>query len=108
MDGPSVVLTWIAVLGVDGYAEADGEVFVQDVWPGAVPLGPALAGAVGPTIPHGPLDPPTPRYIDVLLHGVRHLRFLLDTDAHVRDALNEHWRRHLAELTPALAGMYQW
>lgn len=47
-----------------------------------------------------------PRYIDVLLHGLRHLRFLLDSDATNAAALAEPWPQHLAPLTPALATMY--
>ena len=56
--------------------------------------------------PGSPLDPPSPRSVDVLLHAIRHLRFLLDTDDAVRPVLAGDWRRHLAHLQPAPAGRY--
>jgi len=51
--------------------------------------------------------PPVVRHVDVLLHALRHLRFLLDHDAAARAVLNEYWRRHLVAFAPALAGMYE-
>ncbi|GAA3430386.1 hypothetical protein ACQP10_38500 (plasmid) [Streptosporangium sandarakinum] len=102
-DRDAVVLTYIAVLGGHGSHE-----YVLDLWPEARPLSLGLTEAVGKPMPHGPIDPPTPRYIDVLLHAVRHLRFLLDTDTHAQAALDDLWQTHLYKLQPALAGMYQW
>jgi hypothetical protein len=40
------------------------------------------------------------------LHAIRHLAFLLKTDGTAAAALDDNWRRHLAEFEPALAQMY--
>lgn len=98
VDGPHLILTYMAVVHIPG--------LVHDFWPDALPVSLDLADAVGRPLPYTPTEPPIPRYIDVLLHGIRHLRFLLDTDATSAAALDEYWRRHLAELRPALARMY--
>ena len=97
-DGPAIVLTYVAVLRVSGY--------VLETWPDAAPVTAALLAAVGKAPPHGAADVPVPRVMDVLLHGLRHLRFLLDRDAETGAALDAHWRRHLRPLEPALAAMY--
>ena len=102
MDRDAVVLTYVAVLGGHGSHE-----YVRDVWPDARPISHELTDAVGKPFPHGPIEPPTPRYIDVLLHGIRHLRFLLDTDDSARAELDDYWQLHLYNLHPALAGMYR-
>ncbi len=101
-DRDAVVLTYVAVLGGHG-----SHAFVREAWPEARPLGPQLTDSVGKPFPHGAIEPPTPRYIDVLLHAIRHLRFLLDTDVSAQAALDEHWRQYLRQLQPALAGMYR-
>jgi hypothetical protein len=98
VDGPIVVLTYMAVIGIPGLA--------RDSWPTARPISLELANAVGKPLSYQPTEPPTPRYVDVLFHGLRHLRFLLDTDAANGAALDDYWRRHLAALNPALATMY--
>jgi hypothetical protein len=98
VDGPRLVLTYMAVLTIPGLA--------RDAWPTALPVSLDLANAVGKPLPYGPTEPPTPRYIDVLLHGLRHMRFLLDTDPGNSAALDDYWRGHLATLDPALATMY--
>jgi hypothetical protein len=99
VDGPGVVLTYVAVLRKPGYVRAN--------WPGAEPISPRLPRAVGRPLAHGAAEPPLPRHVDVLMHAVRHLRFLLDTDDTAAASLDAHWRRHLAEMTSALAGMYR-
>ena len=99
-DGPRVLLTYVALLQVPGGS------LVRDRWPDALPIGPGLADAVGAPPTNPPAEAPMPRYIDVLLHAVRHLRFLLDTDGAARTVMDDHWRRHLEDFTPALAGMY--
>ena len=81
--------------------------FVQDRYPGALPITPGLLGTVGRPAPHDAARSPVPRYIDVLMHSVRHLRFLRDTDAPTRDAMSGDWRRHLEPFEPALAMLYQ-
>lgn len=98
-DGPAVVLTYVVVL-----QPSSG--LVRDDWPEARPVSAQLPGAVGKPPVNSPTAPPAPRYVDVLLHAIRHLRFLLDTDSAARDALSGPWRQHLQHLEPALAGMY--
>jgi hypothetical protein len=98
VDGPHIVLTYIAVVSVDE--------LVRDTWPSASPISARLANVVGPATSGPALSEPVPRHIDVLFHGIRHLRFLLDTDATAQRALIDPWPRHLARLQPALAGMY--
>jgi len=99
-DGPTIVLTYMAVVKVAGY--------VRERWPDAVSVTAALAEAVGNAPPHGAAQVPVPRVVDVLLHGVRHLKFLTgpDGDAETAAALDVNWRRHLAPLKPALASMF--
>ena len=99
VDGQRFLLTHVAVIGVRG--------LVLDAWPNAQPVSLELANAVGKPLPYHPAEAPTPRYIDVLLHAIRHLRFLLDTDDGNAAAFDEHWRKHLKRLRPALAGMYR-
>jgi hypothetical protein len=98
-DGPHVILTYVVPLRVRS--------LVRDQWPHARPIGLALASAVGKPPPNDPVEPPAPRYIDVLMHALRHLRFLIDTDATNRDAMDPTLRRHLEPLEPALAKMYE-
>ncbi len=94
----STVLTYLAVVRVPG--------LVVGEWPGARPVTVALADHVGRPPTHGPVDPPAPRYIDVLVHGLRHLRFLLPRDATVAAAMPAPWGEHLAAFSPAIAKMY--
>ena len=97
-DGPTVVLTYMAVIADPG--------FVRDRWPDARPITAALAEAVGRPPTHAANEAPVPRYIDVLLHGLRHLTYLLDHDLTTAEAMGDLWRQHLEPLRPALAGMY--
>ena len=97
-DGPHVVLTYIAVFDPAG--------LVVETYPDALPLGDELLQAVGRPPTNHAADAPLPRYIDVLTHAVRHLRFLLDYDATARAATPQALARHLMRLTPALAGLY--
>jgi hypothetical protein len=99
VDGPAIVLTYVAVISSFG--------IVRDRWSDARPIGTGLADAVGKPPASSPVDPPEPRYIDVLMHALRHIRFLLDTDDMNSAVLDQRWRRHLASLEPALAGMYR-
>jgi hypothetical protein len=95
VDEPHLILTYIVVI--------QSTDLVREAWPKAAPISLDLAKAVGKPEPHGA---PVPRYIDVLMHGLRHLRFLLDTDTDNASALNQHWKYHLSQLQPALATMY--
>lgn len=95
---------YIAVLARPDIARAS--------WPQAAPIGRELAEAVGPAPPHGATDPPVVRDLDVLMHGLRHLRHELDANATTRAAFADAgvldvWLRHIGDLRPALAGMYQ-
>lgn len=98
-DGPAVLLTYVAVLGCGDLA--------IDQWRNAVPISAAVVDTVGLPAAGPAVDPPVVRHLDVLLHALRHVRQLLDTDAGAQAVLDERWRRHLAEWKPALAGMYQ-
>jgi hypothetical protein len=98
VDGPAVILTWI------GIARSNG--LVIDQWPHALPVTPELYEKVGKPITHAADEPPTPRDIDVLIHAVRHLRFLRDTDESARAAMTNAWLQHLSSWEPALSGMY--
>ncbi len=97
-DGPAVVLTYMAVLDCPELALSQ--------WPAALPVSPELLPSVGNPPAHGPAEVPVPRYIDVLFHGIRHLKLLADTDASARGVLTGNWARHLSQLEPALSGMY--
>jgi hypothetical protein len=99
--GPAVVLTFIAAL------EPPEGFYVPDVDLGAGhPIGLRLMDRVGRPATHAPGRAPQVRDIDVLMHGLRHLAFLVQTDATERDALGPVWARHLSGLEPALAGLY--
>jgi len=99
-DGPTIVLTYMGVVNAGGY--------VRERWPAAAPVTAALPAAIGKAPPHGAAEVPVPRVADVLLHGIRHLRWLAtdEGDAETAAALDENWRRHLAPLRPALAQMF--
>lgn len=94
----AVILTYVAVIGCNA--------FVRDQWANAAPISPVLPDAVGKPIPVEATEAPIPRYIDVLMHGLRHLQFLLQTDSAARSALCGRWPDHLAAFRQALAGMY--
>ena len=99
-DGPTIVLTYMAVVKAGGY--------VRERWPAAVPVTAALPAAIGKAPPHGAASVPVPRVADVVLHGIRHLAFLAgpEGDAETAAALDENGLRHLAPLRPALAQMF--
>lgn len=96
-EGTSVILTYVAALDCP---------HVDQHWPDAELVSLMLPDAVGRPLRHAAAEPPTPRYVDVLLHALRHLRFLEEHDADAREAFSPAWRRHLAAFAPALAGMY--
>ena len=45
--------------------------------------------------------------IDVLLHGIRHIRRQLDTNDDAATVLSQWWPTHLSDMTPELARMYR-
>ena len=97
-DKSGLIVTYVAI--------AEAPEFVQDRWPGALPLTTELLGEVGKPFPHAPNGAPLPRRVDVLMHAVRHLRFLRDTDAPTSAAMDANWKRHLEPFEPALACMF--
>ena len=97
-DGPHLIVTYMVVVNADD--------LVRGIWRDARPITAKAADKVGRPPGHAADQPPAPRYIDVLTHGLRHLRFLLDHDETSAAALGETFRRHLTPLTPALAGMH--
>lgn len=96
----SIVLTYLAALRRPG--------LVRDHWQDALPVSPNLLGAVGKPFTHAPDAPPVPRYIDVLLHGLGHMAYLVTPgrDATTAAALVDPWPTHLAAFEPTVAGMY--
>lgn len=78
-----------------------------DRWPDARAFTPEFAESLGRAPHHGPAEPPIVRWGHVLLHGVRHLRYLRDTDSDIRDGLSDDWCRHLEAFEPAIAQMYR-
>jgi hypothetical protein len=98
IDGPHLIVTYMAVVAADDLA--------RGIWQGARPVTATLAAAVGKPPLHAPTEAPAPRYIDVLMHGLRHLRFLMNTDTANAEAMGPLMRQHLEPLQPALAGLY--
>ncbi|MFI7642263.1 hypothetical protein [Nonomuraea sp. NPDC049400] len=95
----SIVLTYLAALDIEGPAHAR--------WPASVAITPELVTAVGKPAPNPPTKRPAPRRIDVLLHGLRHLHFLILTDTSARTALSEPWKTQLEPFAATLSGMYE-
>jgi hypothetical protein len=105
-EGQAVILTYVAVLACPGPIHDVCVGPIRGHWPEARPVGEGLARFVGRPATHAATNPPAPRYSDVLMHAVRHLRFLMDTDATAAEAMGEQWRPHLDRLSPSLAGLY--
>ena len=98
-DGPAVVLTYMAVVKVDGY--------VVETWQDAAPLTAALPAAVGKAPPHGAAEVPVPRWSTSPCTACGTWRSSRPAgDAETAAALDANWRRHLAPLRPALAAMF--
>jgi hypothetical protein len=98
VEGMNLVVAYMAVIRPIN--------FVREEWPGALPITIEMSEMVGKPPTHAANEPPGPRHIDVLMHGLRHLRFLMDNDATIAAAMGDTWRRHLAPFTPVLATMY--
>jgi hypothetical protein len=79
---------------------------VRAIWPDARPITVQAADEVGKPRTHAPDEPPEPSDWHVLMHGLRHLKYLLEHDATNAAALGGLWREHLEPFEPALAGMY--
>jgi hypothetical protein len=101
-DGPRLLATYMAVIPPEDYVRA--------TYPEAVPVPTRLLDVTGNPTPHRADEPPAPRDLDVLYHGLRHLAYLVgpEGDVNIRGALEgTAWMAHLAELRPALATMYR-
>lgn len=96
-EGESVMLTFASIVACPD---------ITNHWPAARPVTPLLLEIVGPPYTHAATEPPTPRYIDVLFHALRHLRYLRDESAEESSKFSDAWKRHLDAFRPALAGMY--
>jgi hypothetical protein len=97
-DGPHLIVTYMVVV--------TPRTLVLDRWRGAQPVTVLAANAVGRPRTHAANEPPEPSDFHVLMHGLRHLKYLLDHDATAAAALGAQWRRHLEPFEPALAEMY--
>lgn len=97
-DGPHLILTYMAVVTPDD--------LVRGIWRDARPITAGAAEAVGPARAHAADEPPEPSDFHVLMHGLRHLKYLIDHDVTNAAALGDLWREHLEPFEPALAGMY--
>ena len=93
-----LVVTYMVVVAADD--------LVRGIWPQARPITLAAVEAVGKPEPHAPDEPPVPTHFHVLMHGLRHLRFLMDTDPSNAAAMGPLMRQHLEPLRPALAQLY--
>lgn len=95
------------------FAVIDAGDTVIDRWPDALPIVADLRGVIGLPPSHGATDAPAVRRLDPGIHSLRHLRALEDPtlgnpffDATIAAKLDANWHRHLAELAPALSGLY--
>jgi hypothetical protein len=93
-----LIVTYMVVVAADD--------LVRGIWPQARPVTLAAMEAVGKPAPHAPDAAPVPTHFHVLMHGLRHLRFLMDTDPSNADAMGPLIRQHLEPLAPALATLY--
>jgi hypothetical protein len=100
VDGGFLIVTYVAIVSRPGLA--------QDHWADPLLISMNMVDLVGKPRPHSPTGPPAPRHIDVLLHALRHLRFLIRPtgDRTAQAVLAEPWPTHLAQFDAALAGMY--
>jgi len=97
-DGPVLIVTYMVVV-------EPGDL-VRGIWPDARPITVQAVDEVGRPRTHAPDEPPEPSDFHVLIHGLRHLKYLLDHDATSAAAMGDLWRQHLEPFEPALAEMY--
>lgn len=79
---------------------------VRGIWRDARPITAGAAETVGPARTHAADEPPEPSDFHVLMHGLRHLKYLIEHDGTAAAALGDLWREHLEPFEPVLAGMY--
>jgi len=97
-DGPCLIVTYMVVV--------DPGDLVRGIWPDARPITVQAADEVGMPQTHAPDEPPEPSDFHVLMHGLRHLKYLIEHDGTAAVALGGLWSEHLGPFEPALAGMY--
>jgi hypothetical protein len=97
-DGPHLIVTYMVVVTPDD--------LVRGIWRDARPITAEAADEVGTPRTHAADEPPEPSDFHVLMHGLRHLKFLTENDGTAAAALGGLWREHLGPFGPALAGMY--
>jgi hypothetical protein len=101
---PRMIVTYAA------WVQAPGSDLVRGAWRNAMPVTAEAAAAVGPAPPHHPAQPPEPTYWHVLMHGLRHMKYLSDpandVDSAAVLATDDRWARHLAPFEPELARMF--
>lgn len=105
-DGTSIILTYVAAVECPDFARA--------TWPEATPITLELAEAVGKPPTHAANEPPVPRVIDVLFHGLGHFKYLISVppgrtlprNGEMAAALKPPWPEHLEPFEETLAGMY--
>jgi hypothetical protein len=98
-DPGSVIHTYIAAI------EPRGE-FARDEWPDAKPVTQELFAKVKKPPTHGATEEPMPRWIDVMFHALRHLRWLRDNNGENAAKLGPYWHQHLEPFEQELAKMY--
>ena len=101
-DGPRHVDTYIVVVDLKGAVACEQ-------WPHAAPIVPYIYDEpeIGKPPTHGATEEPAPRLLDVLYHGLGHLKDQIRKNATTRTAVGEVWRVQLEPYEETLAGMYQ-
>ncbi|HEX5567035.1 MAG TPA: hypothetical protein VFY14_08965, partial [Streptomyces sp.] len=100
-DDPRHVDTYLAVVDLAGSLACER-------WPHAAPITPGIYDEpeVGKPPAHGATEEPVPRLLDVLYHGLGHLKDQVRKNATTREAVGELWRVQLEPFEETLAGMY--
>jgi hypothetical protein len=97
-EGPRHVDTYIAAV--------DAGPVACERFPGALPIDPGLYDAVGKPPTHGATEEPVPRWLDVIFHGLGHLKDQMRKNATTRAAVGDLWQARLEPFEETLAGMY--
>lgn len=101
-DGPRHVDTYLAVVDLAGAVACEQ-------WPHAAPIVPGIYDEPEVKKPptHGAAEEPVPRLLDVLYHGLGHLKDQMRKNATTRMAVGDTWRVQLEPYEETLAGMYE-
>lgn len=100
-DGPRHVDTYLVVVDLAGAV-------AREKWVHAAPITPYIYDEPGVDTPptHGATEEPMPRELDVLFHGLGHLKDQIRKNATTRAAVGDLWRVRLEPFEETLAGMY--